>query len=113
MSPGVRTLDAGAGIARAFGMNLFDSFDAVSRTPDIDAAIVQLAGNEGGERGAVFTRPEVVGAILDLSGYCASTPLHRRRLLEPSFGGGDFLLAALDRLLEAWRRDGRGRFSPG
>lgn len=109
MSRGMRALDAGGGIAHAFVMNLlFDSFDAASRTPEIDAAIVQLAGNEGGERGAVFTRPGVVAAILDLSGYHASAPLHRMRLLEPSFGGGDFLLAALDRLLEAWRREGRG-----
>ncbi len=87
---------------------LFDNFDTFSRTPEIDAAIAQLAGNDGGERGAVFTRPEVVAAILDLSGYRASASLHRMRLLEPSFGGGDFLLAALDRLLEAWLRDGRG-----
>lgn len=87
---------------------LFDSFDASMRTPEIDAAILQLAGNGESERGAVFTRPEVVAAILDLSGYRVDAPLHGKRLLEPSFGGGDFLLPALDRLLEAWRRDGRG-----
>lgn len=54
------------------------------------------------ERGAVFTRQEVVEFILDLVGYRADAPLHRMRLLEPSFGGGDFLLPAIDRLLSAW-----------
>lgn len=107
-------LDTVNDIAHAFNMSmLFDSFDAFSRSPEIDAAILQMAGNEGGERGAVFTRPEVVAAILDLSGYRASEPLHRMRLLEPSFGGGVFLLAALDRLLEAWGRDGRGAAHAG
>ena len=59
------------------------------------------AGSE--ERGAIFTRSEVVDFILDLSGYTANRPLHRLRLLEPSFGHGDFLLPAIDRLLTAWR----------
>ncbi|HEX8556183.1 MAG TPA: Eco57I restriction-modification methylase domain-containing protein [Sphingomonas sp.] len=64
---------------------------------------------EGGieERGAIFTRREVVDFILDLSGYTADRPLHDLRLLEPSFGRGDFLLPAIDRLLEAWAVAGR------
>ena len=53
------------------------------------------------ERGAVYTKPEIVRTILDLAGYTADLPLHERRLLEPSFGGGDFLLPVLDRLLSA------------
>ena len=44
------------------------------------------------ERGAVFTRRETVDFILDLSGYTTDKPLHSFRLLEPSFGRGDFLL---------------------
>lgn len=55
------------------------------------------------ERGAVFTRREVVDFILDLSGYTPDRPLHKLRLLEPSFGGGDFLLPAVERLLLAWK----------
>jgi len=58
-----------------------------------------IAGVEG--RGAVFTRREVVELILDLAGYTVEAPLHRKRLLEPSFGHGDFLLVAVERLLEA------------
>jgi len=60
------------------------------------------------ERGAIFTRREVVEFILDLVGYDAAAPLHTLRLLEPSFGYGDFLLPAIDRLLVAWKRSGAG-----
>jgi hypothetical protein len=54
------------------------------------------------ERGAVFTRTEVVLAMLDLAEYTRERPLHRVRLLEPSFGGGDFLRPAVERLLAAF-----------
>jgi hypothetical protein len=59
------------------------------------------------ERGAVFTRPEVVDFILDLVGYTPDRALHQKRLLEPSCGHGDFLLRAIDRLLAAWSSAGR------
>lgn len=55
------------------------------------------------ERGAIFTRLEVVDFLLDLAGYTADQPLHRFRLLEPAFGRGDFLLPAAERLLHAYR----------
>jgi hypothetical protein len=70
----------------------------------VQAAIDELALNTGAEtRGAVFTRSEVVDFILDLAGYKKDQPLHEKRLLEPSFGGGDFLLPIIRRLLGAWR----------
>ncbi|WP_249199788.1 Eco57I restriction-modification methylase domain-containing protein [Gluconobacter sp. Dm-62] len=63
-----------------------------------------LAADGGHEaRGAIFTRSEVVDFILDLAGYTEDQPLHEKRLLEPSFGGGDFLLPIIERLLSAWR----------
>lgn len=55
------------------------------------------------DRGAIFTRSEVVDFILDLAGYTEDQPLHEKRILEPSFGGGDFLLPIIQRLLSAWR----------
>lgn len=58
------------------------------------------------ERGAVFTRQEIVDFILDLTGYTVDQPLHHYALLEPSFGGGDFLLPVIDRLLAAWKASG-------
>ena len=71
---------------------------------EVQAAVEQLALNaEVDSRGAVFTRREVVDFILDLVGYTADQPLHEKRLLEPSFGAGDFLLPIIERLLAAWR----------
>jgi len=69
----------------------------------VQAAIEQLALAEGDSRGAVFTRREVVEFILDLVGYTEDQALHNKRLLEPSFGAGDFLLPAIERLLRAWK----------
>jgi Eco57I restriction-modification methylase/TaqI-like C-terminal specificity domain len=87
----------------------FDAFDETFRAPSpkVAAAVAALAAGDGIEaRGAVFTRVEVVDFILDLVGYTPNRELHRRRLLEPSFGGGDFLLPAIERLLAAWRAAG-------
>src|SRR2546429_637859 len=56
------------------------------------------------QRGAIFTRAEVVGFMLDLVGYTTAAPLHSMCLLEPSFGHGDFLLPAVQRLLTAYRK---------
>ncbi|MCX7150235.1 MAG: Eco57I restriction-modification methylase domain-containing protein [Rhodocyclales bacterium] len=75
-----------------------------SRSAKVDAAIEKLSAAAGAEsRGAIFTRAEVVEFILDLVGYTEDKPLAQCRLLEPSFGGGDFLLPAVSRLLKAWR----------
>jgi hypothetical protein len=57
-------------------------------------------------RGAVYTRPEVADAVLDLAGWTTVRPLHRLRLLEPSCGAGDFLRPAISRLLAAYLADG-------
>ncbi len=40
--------------------------------------------------------------MLDLIGYTPDQPLHRRRVLEPSCGEGDFLVPILERLIEAF-----------
>lgn len=70
----------------------------------VTAAVEELA-DAGGleERGAIYTRREVVDFILDLVGYRSDRPLLKLKLLEPSFGDGDFLLPAIDRLLRAWK----------
>ncbi len=72
----------------------------------VQSAVETMAVSGAEARGAIFTRREVVDFILDLTGYTADQPLHERRLLEPSFGGGDFLLPAVDRLLTAYRQSG-------
>jgi hypothetical protein len=88
----------------AAGMPLLHPlFDEIS-TPTLNAALAELAEGGTEERGAIFTRREVVDFILDLTGYTAEQPLHRKRLLEPSVGVGDFLLPAVERLLVAYKR---------
>jgi TaqI-like C-terminal specificity domain/Eco57I restriction-modification methylase len=72
--------------------------------PGITTAIEKLSTSIGTEsRGAIFTRPEVVDFILDLAGYTTDQALHQQRILEPSFGRGDFLLPIVSRLLTAWK----------
>lgn len=85
---------------------LFDNLGSECRAPDVKAAIDALASMDEVQRGAVFTRPEVVDTILDLVGYVVERPLHRMRVLEPSFGDGDFLVRVIGRLLGAYARDG-------
>jgi hypothetical protein len=73
----------------------------------VAAAVKDLSSqSEIESRGAVFTRSEVADFMLDLVGYQPDRPLHRLRFLEPCFGGGDFLLPAMKRLLMAWRSHG-------
>src|SRR5574341_1011842 len=67
------------------------------------AAVEQLAEAGVEERGAVFTRREVVEFILDLTGYTATVALHKKRLLESAFGEGAFLLVAVERLLDSYK----------
>ncbi len=75
-----------------------------SVSQEVDAAVEKLSADSSAEsNGAIFTRPEVVDFIMDLAGYTEDEPLHEKRLLEPSFGGGDFLIPAVRRLLAAWR----------
>ncbi len=68
---------------------------------DIQVALDTLATAGTEERGAIFTRLEVVDFILDLCGYTANKPLHKFRLLEPAFGHGDFLIPTVERLLRS------------
>ncbi|MBN8245846.1 MAG: Eco57I restriction-modification methylase domain-containing protein [Verrucomicrobia bacterium] len=76
------------------------------RMPVLSEAVGAYAAHSPDERGAVYTRPEVVHGILDLAGYQSDQELHGRRILEPSFGAGDFLLPIVDRLLDAFARSG-------
>jgi hypothetical protein len=75
-----------------------------------DAVESLAAAGSTEERGAIFTKREVVDFILDLTGYTGAATLTDFRLLEPSFGDGDFLLPAVDRLLTAATRDGKLTF---
>lgn len=89
----------------AHALRLFDDAD-LPMPARVAAAVETMATASIENRGAIFTRRSVVEFMLDLAGYTAAKPLHQLRLLEPSFGAGDFLLPAVERLLQAWNRDG-------
>lgn len=88
-------------------MNLFEAHgvDPFAPSESVMQAVEELASTGGIEaRGAIFTKPEVVDFILDLIGYKRDASLHKCRILEPSFGGGDFLLPILERLFASINR---------
>jgi Eco57I restriction-modification methylase/restriction endonuclease TaqI-like protein len=81
------------------------TFDwAGTKPPGIQAVLDRLAEARGAELGAVFTKREVVEFVLDLAGYRAEEDLTHASLLEPSCGRGDFLLIAVERLLDSYIR---------
>jgi hypothetical protein len=69
----------------------------------VEAEVERLSQSGIEERGAIFTKLEVVDFVPELSGYTPEKQLHQQRLLEPSFGNGDFLIAAVARLIESYR----------
>jgi hypothetical protein len=77
-------------------------FPAVTFVGDL---VERMKSASSSERGAVFTKAEVVDFMLDLIGYTSDRALWEMRLLEPSFGGGDFLIRAVERLLVSASRD--------
>jgi hypothetical protein len=89
---------------------LFDH-EPVSLRDRVDAgacpladAVFELSGSAGSSRGAIFTRENVVNFMLDLVGYTPDYDLFACSLLEPSFGNGDFLVPAIERLLKSRAR---------
>ncbi len=84
-------------------IGFLDESNGLNSTPLTNAGEDLASRNSLESRGAVFTRPEVVEFILNLAGYTDNQPLHQKRLLEPSFGNGQFLLPIIKRLLTAWR----------
>lgn len=80
--------------------------------PSVDKLVPSAAersyGHEEKKRGAIFTKQSVVEFMLDLVGYTTDRDLVSLSLLEPSFGGGRFVLAVVDRLLEVWKKNGSG-----
>lgn len=58
----------------------------------------------GVSHGDVFTSPRVVRFMLDLIGYTSDKDLSAYKVLEPSFGHGDFLIEIQNRLIQSANR---------
>lgn len=54
------------------------------------------------ERGAIYTKPKIVEYMLDLAGFTIEKELYRNRILEPSFGSGEFLLPIAKRVITSY-----------
>ena len=93
-------------MANSYQRTFWDiSNEECPRSSALDRAIEKLASADlESERGAVFTRREIVDFILDLSGYTEDIPLAQYRIMEPSFGDGDFLFPIIDRLFTSRKR---------
>lgn len=52
----------------------------------------------GGQHGDVFTKPEIVGCMLNEVGYVPSRDLSKTSIMEPSCGEGEFIIEILTRL---------------
>lgn len=92
-------------------LSLFDGTNdsALPLSDEVVSAINSLAENRKEKsHGSIYTRSEVVQFILDLLDYKPSEPLRSKRILEPSFGGGDFLFPIIDRLIDSLQLDGQG-----
>ncbi len=64
----------------------------------------QWTPDPDGEHGEVFTRRWIVDLMLDLIGYEPGTDLAETVVVEPSCGGGAFVLPIVERLAESCRR---------
>jgi type I restriction-modification system DNA methylase subunit len=71
---------------------LLDQSGLLGMSSVADAVGEPARGSGADERGAIFTRPEVVEFILDLVGYSPLVALNKKSLVEPSVGSGEFLL---------------------
>jgi hypothetical protein len=99
-----------------FAQDSFPSFRDSEReiSPRIRLELARLAQSKIEERGAIFTRSEVVEFILNLIGYSEDKPLYQMKILEPSFGEGGFLLSMVRRLLTSYKKracENRAAFS--
>ena len=70
---------------------------SLSQTTSSETSLERIDDKQITERGAIFTRRDVVEFLLDLIGYTSDQPLYSKRILEPSFGEGDFILVPVYR----------------
>jgi hypothetical protein len=85
---------------------LFDIED-LDLSPKILHAVDVLSQGNTDERGAIYTKGEVVDFILDLIAFTPAFWSENGTLLEPSFGGGDFLLPIARQIFSDYQKQKR------
>ena len=83
----------------------------MDKLPMPNTMVNEHPSNKDIELGAVYTKPEVVDFMLNLIGYTNDRPLYQQRILEPSFGAGNFLLQIVTRLLDAFEKAGMDNYA--
>lgn len=74
---------------------------ALWETP-IQLEIENFASLPADERGAIYTKPEVVEFMLDQAGFSSKKKLYKKKILEPACGNGEFLIPIASRLFESY-----------
>lgn len=77
-------------------MTVQNSFDFFEKQLYAEVAVWEQAE---GNKGQVYTRPEVVSFMLTIIGIQHGLDLENIRVLEPSCGEGDFVIAIVDRFI--------------
>lgn len=77
------------------------SADVVSVRPTTLTDMPRQIDSNADGLGAVFTRRWAAELVLDLAGYTADKDLATRRAIEPSCGGGAFLVPMIERLAKS------------
>lgn len=72
-------------------------------TSNVDVIEVLSNGTKE-ERGAIYTKPQIVEYMLDLAGFTCEKELYRFQTLEPSCGSGEFILAIARRVIVSYLR---------
>jgi adenine-specific DNA-methyltransferase len=80
---------------------------------EVPTVLAERSPDPGADYGEVFTRPWVVGLILDLVGYTPDKDLGAQTLIEPSCGTGAFLVPVVERLIASSIASGRDLRSLG
>ena len=86
----------------------FNRFDFTQVDRDILGDVYQgyLPPNERKRLGEFYTPKEVIEYILDAVGYKPEKEIRGKKILDPACGSGSFLVEAMQRLIERYRRVG-------
>ncbi|MCU0711667.1 MAG: Eco57I restriction-modification methylase domain-containing protein [Pirellula sp.] len=105
--PPLERTPPGTGMTQAISSQWLFDIEDLDLSPAITNAVKTLSQGTIDERGAIYTKGEVVDFILELLAFKPSFWAQNGTLLEPSFGGGDFLLPIAQLIFEDYQCENR------